>query len=84
MKGSGTRAAAARMTLTNVNEYDVDGRCPSFDSLPLSLRATSRMKNFQQQFGAQEVCRASQSQKYDVGLTFEDKLYAVLLLTFDI
>ena len=37
----------------------LDGRCPSFDSLPLLLRATAA--NFQQQFGAREVCRASQA-----------------------
>ena len=41
---------------------DLDGRCPSFDSSPLSLRATSTSyvylsaENFQQQFGAREVC----------------------------
>ena len=27
---------------------NIDGRCPSLDSSPLSLRATSRRKNFQQ------------------------------------
>ena len=44
-----------------IEVFDVDGRCPSFDNSPLSLRAsaTSTAENFQQQFGAREVCRAS-------------------------
>ena len=37
--------------------------CPSFDSLPLLFGATYPPRgNFQQQFGAREMCRASQQQ----------------------
>ena len=32
-----------------IRDTGVDGRCPSFDSSPLSLRAT--VENYQQQFG---------------------------------
>ena len=49
-----------KFTLRSSNMVEFDGRCPSFDSSPLSLRATSTAENFREQFGAREVCRASQ------------------------
>ena len=41
-----------------------DGRCPSLDSSPLSLRATSKI--FSSKFGAREVCIAPQSMTMQV------------------
>ena len=52
----------------------VDGRCPFLDSSPLSLRATSRRKNFSSKFGAREVCIAPQQKLAKITKNKTDKI----------